>query len=109
MNFWEPCTPAQLGHPNIQQQDMRVKCFHATQHLAAIRGVADDLNGLLLCQDPARPFPEEGMSVSDEYRDQVHSGKIPLSSARDEQPRSACRDHSFWMLTSEIEPALGRS
>jgi hypothetical protein len=86
-----------------------VKCFHATQHLAAIRGVADDLNGLLLCQDPARPFPEEGMSASDEYRDRVHSGKIPLFSARDEQPRSACRDHSFWILTSGIEPAFGRS
>jgi hypothetical protein len=50
--------------------------FHPIQHLAAIRGFADDLNVLLLRQEPAEPFPEDGMSVSNEYCDQVHSGNV---------------------------------
>src|ERR671922_2267578 len=64
--------PTHLGHPDIQQQDMRLECSHPTQHLAAIRCCADDLNVFLLRQEPAEPLPQKRMSVSDEYRDRVH-------------------------------------
>jgi hypothetical protein len=105
-NYWEPYKPAQLGHPNIQQQDMRLKCFHSTQHLAAIRCVADDLNIFMLRQRPAEPLPEEGMSVSDEYRDRVHTVKIPIFPVKEEQPLLACRDNSLRINASCIVPAF---
>jgi hypothetical protein len=44
-NSGEHFKPTQLGHPQIQQQDVRLEGFHPTQHLAAIRGFADDLVG----------------------------------------------------------------
>ena len=68
------CKPAQLGHPNIQQQDMRLKSSHSTQHLAAIRCFTHDPN-VFLRQGPAEPLPNEGMSVSDEYRDRLHTAR----------------------------------
>jgi hypothetical protein len=73
---------------------MRLQGFHSTQHLAAIRGFADDLNVVLLRQEPAEPLPQEGMRTSDEYRDQVHTVKIPPSPTKEEHPLLVCRDNS---------------
>jgi hypothetical protein len=107
--FSEPCKPAHLGHPDIQQQDMQLQCFHRIQHLAAMRCFADDLNVFLLCQEPAKPLPEAGMIVSNEYFDGIHTAKIPLLPARDEQPLLACRNNSQRIDASWIVPPFSGS
>jgi hypothetical protein len=49
-----------------------MECFHLTQNLAAIRGFTDNPDVALVRQEVAELLPENGMSVSDEYRDRVH-------------------------------------
>ncbi len=71
-NSGEHFQPLQLWHPHTQQQNMRLEGFHPTQHLAAIRGFADNPNVSLLREEPSEHSSEEGMSVSDEYSDHVH-------------------------------------
>jgi hypothetical protein len=69
--------------------------FHCTQHLAAIRGFADDLNVVLLHQEPAEPFPEDSMSVSNEYCDRIHSANYSALFCKGRIPTIACRDNSL--------------
>jgi len=45
------------GHPDVQQQDVRLECSYHTQHLAAICGFADALHGQLLHQEPPETLP----------------------------------------------------
>jgi hypothetical protein len=88
---------------------MRLQGFHSTQHLAAIRGFADDLNVVLLHQERAEPLPQEGMRISDEYGDRVHTAKIPPSLPKDEHSLLVCRDTSVQINASVIVPVFRTS
>jgi hypothetical protein len=74
---------------------MRLEGFHPIQHLAAIHDFANDLNLMLLHQEAAEPFPEDGMSVSNEYCDRIHSANYSALFCKGRMPTIACRDNSL--------------
>jgi hypothetical protein len=55
----------QTGHPQVEQQDVRLQLVEQAEYLGAVVGLADDLEILLQTQQLAQAVAENGVIVRD--------------------------------------------